>query len=136
MNETKAIRVLFASDTSGHTIGYHVVARGLRDAGFEVILTGRLLPNQAAATAVQEDVDLLAIRIMDRDPIEYVTTLLQAMRDAGAGVMPVLVGGIVAERDAAKLRELGIAGVFRPGSKISEIVNCARSAVASERVAQ
>ena len=128
-SEARAIRVLFASDTSGHTIGYHVVARGMRDAGFEVILSGRMLPNEAAVTAVQEDVDLLAIRIMDRDPLEYVSAMLQALRDLEAGSMPVLIGGIIAKRDAVKLGEMGIAGVFRPGAKLSQIVESARAAV-------
>ena len=134
MEESKAIRVLFASDTSGHTIGYHVVARGMRDAGFDVILTGRMLPNEAAMTALQEDVDLLAIRIMDRDPIEYVEAMLAALRESGADLMPILVGGIIAKRDAEKLRAMGIVGVFRPGSKLSDIVDCAKGAVEKARL--
>ena len=136
MNETKPIRVLFASDTSGHTIGYHVVARGMRDAGMDVILTGRLLPNEAASTAVQEDVDLLAIRIMDRDPIEYVEAMLSSLRESGEEPMPILVGGIIAKRDAEKLREMGIVGVFRPGAKLSDIVSCARSAVETRQTSR
>ncbi len=126
MDETKSLRVLFASDTSGHTVGYHVVARGLRDAGFEVIVAGRLLPDEAVKAAAEEGADLLAIRIMDRDPIEYVTTLFAAMRAGGIGDLPVLVGGIIAKRDAEKLREMGVVGVFRPGSKLVDIVACAR----------
>ena len=126
MVEARKIRVVFSSDTSGHTIGYYVVARGLRDAGFEVILTGRQLPNESASTAVQEGADLVAIRIMDKDPLQYVEALLEEMRRSGIGDGPILVGGIIGKRDAAKLREMGIAGVFRPGSKLSAIVDCAR----------
>ena len=121
-------RVVFATDTPGHTAGYHVVARALRDAGFEVILTGPLLPEAAVQTALQEDADLIAYRIMDRDPAELVETLVAAMRDSGIGDVPVLVGGIIGKKDAAKLREGGVAGVFGPGSKLSEIVACAREA--------
>lgn len=130
MDATKAVRIFFASDTSGHTIGYHVVARGFRDAGFEVILAGRLLPDEAVKAAAEEGADVLAIRIMDRDPVEYVTALVERMRAIGVADMPVLVGGIVGKRDAEKLRELGVAGVFRPGSKLADIVGCVRSVAA------
>jgi methylmalonyl-CoA mutase C-terminal domain/subunit len=133
--EERTIRVVFAADTSGHTIGYYVVARGLRDAGFEVILTGRQLPNETAATAVQEGADLVAVRIMDRDPLEYVRSLLEAMRRSGVGEVPVLVGGIIGKRDAEALRQMGVAGVFRPGAKLSAIVECARTAAESTRAA-
>ena len=125
-------RVVFATDTPGHTAGYHVVARALRDAGFEVILTGPLLPEATVQTALQEDADLVAYRIMDRDPVELVETLFAAMRDNGIGDMPVLVGGIIGKKDAAKLRESGVAGVFGPGSKLSEIVACAREATVTK----
>jgi methylmalonyl-CoA mutase, C-terminal domain len=135
VDETKKIRVVFSSDTSGHTIGYYVVARGLRDAGFEVILTGRQLPNESASAALQEGADLVAIRIMDRDPLEYVGALLEAMRGSGIGDVPVLVGGIVGKRDADKLREMGVADVFRPGAKLSAIVDCVRKLAGSPRAA-
>ena len=135
MDESKALRVFFAADTSGHTIGYYVVARGLRDAGFEVILTGRQLPNESASSALQEGADLVAVRIMDRDPLEYVGALLEEMRRSGIGDVPILVGGIIGKRDADKLREMGVAGVFRPGSKLSAIVDCARRVAGSPRAA-
>jgi methylmalonyl-CoA mutase, C-terminal domain len=131
MDDTKAVRIFFASDTSGHTIGYHVVARGFRDAGFEVILAGRLLPEEAVKAAAEEGADVLAIRIMDRDPLEYVTALVERMRQVGVADMPVIVGGIVGKRDADKLRDMGVAGVFRPGAKLADIVSCVRQAVAS-----
>jgi methylmalonyl-CoA mutase C-terminal domain/subunit len=135
MNEdSRPIRVLFASDTSGHTAGYHVVARGLRDAGFEVILTGRQLPSESASAALQEGADVVAIRIMDRDPVEHVSAILEAMRATGIGDVPLLAGGIIAKRDAEKLLAMGVAGVFRPGSKLSAIVECARNAVRGRAV--
>jgi len=121
-------RVVFASDTSGHTMGYHVVARGLRDAGFEVIMTGRQLPAEAARTALDEDADVVAYRIMDRDPLNAVESLLKAMADAGIGGKPVLIGGIIGKRDADAIRAMGVAGVFGPGSKLDDIVACAREA--------
>jgi methylmalonyl-CoA mutase C-terminal domain/subunit len=133
-DEARPIRILFASDTSGHTAGYHVVARGLRDAGFEVILTGRQLPAESASAALQEGADLVAIRIMDRDPVEHVSAVLDAMRAVGIGDVPLLAGGIIAKRDAEKLQAMGVIGVFRPGSKLSAIVECARKAVLGRAV--
>ncbi|MBI5947554.1 MAG: cobalamin B12-binding domain-containing protein [Chloroflexi bacterium] len=124
-------RIVFASDTSGHTMGYHVVARGLRDAGFEVIMTGRQLPAEAASSALDEDAEIVAYRVMDRDPVEVVGALLEALRDRGIGDRPVLVGGIISRADADKLREAGVAGVFGPGSKLRDIAECARTAVAA-----
>lgn len=124
-------RVVFGSDTSGHTMGYHVVARGLRDAGFEVIMTGRQLPAELATSALDEDAELVAYRIMDRDPVTVVRSLLAALAERGLAETPVLVGGIISRKDAAILREAGVAGVFGPGSKLEDIVACARQAVAA-----
>ncbi len=122
-------RVLFASDTSGHSMGYHVVARGLRDAGFEVVMVGRQLPTEAVQAAAQEDADLLAFRTMDRDPVAVGTALLGAMREHEAFDGPLLMGGIINRAEADALRAAGVAGVFGPGSKLADIVNCAREAV-------
>ncbi|MEE9278176.1 MAG: cobalamin-dependent protein [Dehalococcoidia bacterium] len=128
-------RILFASDTSGHSVGYHVVARAFRDAGFEVIMTGRQLPAEAAAAAVHEDAALVAFRTMDRDPVAVGKALLDAMRHEGLDDRPVLMGGIINKAEAEALRAAGVAGVFGPGSKLSEIVACARDSIADERVA-
>ena len=122
-------RILFVSDTSGHSMGYHVVARALRDAGFEVIMIGRQLPDDAVAAASQEDVDLIALRTMDRDPVVVGKALLDARHRAGLDDRPVLMGGIINRKEAAALREAGVAGVFGPGSKLEDIVACARSSL-------
>jgi methylmalonyl-CoA mutase C-terminal domain/subunit len=110
-------------------MGYHVVARGLRDAGFEVIMTGRQLPAEAVQAAVQEDADVLAFRTMDRDPVAVGTALLGAMREEEAFDGPLLMGGIINREEADALRAAGVAGVFGPGSKLVDIVTCAREAV-------
>jgi len=100
MDESKSLRVFFAADTSGHTIGYHVVARALRDAGFEVIIAGRLLPDEAVKAAAEEG------RRSARDP--HHGPRPARVRDGapraharanGIGDMPVLIGGIVAKRE-------------------------------------
>ena len=122
-------RVLFASDTSGHSMGYHVVARGLRDAGFEVIMTGRQLPAEAVQAAGQEDADLLAFRTMDRDPVSVGSALLRAMQEDATFDGPLLMGGIINRVEADALRAAGVVGVFGPGSKLVDIVTCAREAI-------
>ena len=122
-------RILFATDTSGHSMGYHVVARALRDAGFEVIMTGRQLPNEAITAALQEDADLNALRTMDRDPVVVGQALLDARHREGLDDRPVLMGGIINRKEAETLRAAGVAGVFGPGSKLEDIVACARSSL-------
>ena len=109
-------------------MGYHVVARGLRDGGFEVVMTGRQQPAELATSALDEDADLVAYRIMDRDPLAVVNSLLAALRERGIDDKPVLVGGIIGPKDAEGLKELGVVGVFGPGSKLADIVACARKA--------
>ncbi len=123
-------RILFASDTSGHSIGYHVVARAFREAGFEVIMVGRQLPDDAVRAAVDEDADLIAFRTMDRDPIAVGTALLAAMRAEHVADRPLLMGGIINQPDVDALHQAGVSGVFGPGSRLEDIVHRAREAIA------
>jgi methylmalonyl-CoA mutase, C-terminal domain len=122
MTQKRQYKVLFATDTPGHTAGYYVVAQGLRDAGFEVITTGQQMPEQAVSAAIEEDADILAFRIMDRDPVEIGGAVLNQLKASGAESTPVLIGGIIVKKDVAKLRDMGIAGVFPPGSRLPDIV--------------
>ena len=86
-----------------------------RDAGFEVVYQGiRLTPEQIVAAAVAEDVHLVGISILSGSHMELVPEVLERMRDAGAGDVPVIVGGIIPEADAVRLKELGVAEVFTP----------------------
>jgi methylmalonyl-CoA mutase cobalamin-binding domain/chain len=127
-------KVLFASDTAGHTAGYYVVSRAFRDAGFEVVLVNQLMPKEAATAALDEGADILAYRVMDRDPIVMGEEILRKLEELGVSDLPVLMGGIMSQRDAKQLRSLGIAGVFPPGSKLSDIVATAYRCVGSEEV--
>jgi methylmalonyl-CoA mutase C-terminal domain/subunit len=120
------IRVLLVSDTPGHTAGYHVVARGLRDAGLEVIAGGYMEPPAAAEAAVQEDVDCIGYRIMDRDPLALVSSLMEHLGRLGARDIPVVVGGIIPRPLHAALYRLGVVGIFPPGSRLADIVECIR----------
>ena len=115
------IRFLLASDTSGHTAGFYVVAQGLRDAGMEVIALGHSEPAGVADAALQEDVDFIGYRISDRDPVTLISSLLEAMAQRGLYQVPIVVGGIVRKDAVPLLKEMGVTGVFGPGSRLPDI---------------
>ena len=99
----------------GHSNGAEQIAVRARDAGFEVIYQGiRLTPEQIVSAAVAEDVDLVGISILSGSHMELVPDVIDGLKAQGAGDIPVIVGGIIPESDAAKLRELGVAAVFTP----------------------
>jgi (2R)-ethylmalonyl-CoA mutase len=99
----------------GHSNGAEQVAVRARDAGFEVIYQGiRLTPEQIVAAAVAEDVHCVGLSILSGSHMELVPDVMGGLKAAGAGDLPVIVGGIIPERDAAALREMGVAAVFTP----------------------
>jgi (2R)-ethylmalonyl-CoA mutase len=110
------LRVLIGKPgLDGHSNGAEQVAVRARDAGFEVVYQGiRLTPEQIVAAAVAEDVHLVGISILSGSHMELVPEVLERMRDAGAGDVPVIVGGIIPEADAVRLKEIGVAEVFTP----------------------
>jgi (2R)-ethylmalonyl-CoA mutase len=110
------LRVLVAKPgLDGHSNGAEQVAVRARDAGFEVVYQGiRLTPQQIVAAAVAEDVHLVGISILSGSHMELVPEILDGLREAGAGDLPVIVGGIIPESDAVALRRLGVAAVFTP----------------------
>ncbi|GAA2035116.1 protein meaA [Terrabacter terrae] len=118
----------------GHSNGAEQVAVRARDAGFEVVYHGiRLTPEQIVAAAVAEDVHLVGISILSGSHMELVPEVLRGLRDAGAGDVPVIVGGIIPESDAAALRAAGVAMVFTPkdfglNEIMAEMVGVIRSA--------
>jgi (2R)-ethylmalonyl-CoA mutase len=99
----------------GHSNGAEQVAVRARDAGFEVIYQGiRLTPDQIVAAAVAEDVHLVGLSILSGSHMELVPTVLDGLKAAGVGDIPVIVGGIIPESDGKKLIELGVAAVYTP----------------------
>ncbi|WP_460936420.1 protein meaA [Phycicoccus ginsengisoli] len=110
------LRVLVAKPgLDGHSNGAEQVAVRARDAGFEVVYQGiRLTPEQVVAAAVAEDVHLVGISILSGSHMALVPEILEGLRSAGAGDVPVIVGGIIPEADARALKELGVAEVFTP----------------------
>lgn len=117
------MRILLVQDSTGHSTGYHVVARGLRDAGMEVVLGGALIPRQIAQLAGEEAVDAIGYRIMDASPSILVERVAEELRRLGLTGIPVVVGGIVPAEDRARLAELGVAGVFEPGATLESIAD-------------
>ena len=117
------IRVLIAKPgLDGHDRGAKVVARGLRDAGFEVIYTGlHQTPEMVVTAALQEDVDVVGLSILSGAHIPLVKEI-QRLMDEQKLEKPVFVGGIIPPDDAKQLADAGVAAVFGPGSPLTEIV--------------
>lgn len=111
----------------GHDRGVKVVARALRDAGFEVVYTGlHRTPEEVAVAAVQEDVDVIGVSILSGAHMALVPPLLDELRANDAADIKVLVGGVIPEADRAKLRELGAAAVFDQDATTRAIVDWIR----------
>ena len=127
----RRIRVLIAKPgLDGHDRGAKVVARGLRDAGFEVIYTGlHRSPAQIVATALDEDVDVVGLSILSGAHPQLVPAVIGGLRAAGLGDVLVVVGGIIPESDIPDLQASGVAMVFTPGTAIAEITEFIRSHV-------
>lgn len=121
-NADRIIRVLIAKPgLDGHDRGAKVVARGLRDEGFEVIYTGlHQTPEMIVNAALQEDVDVIGLSILSGAHIPLVTAVQDLMKQRKMQ-KPIFVGGIIPGDDAKQLKDAGVAAVFGPGSAISEI---------------
>jgi methylmalonyl-CoA mutase, C-terminal domain len=123
-------RILVAKvGLDGHDRGVKVVARILRDAGFEVIYTGLFqTPETVAAAAVDEDVDAIGLSMLSGAHMTLAPKVVEKVRERGTDI-PVVVGGIVPEQDIPKLRELGVAEVLTPGAKAEDVVAAMRRAI-------
>lgn len=132
MNQEKKIRVLVAKPgLDGHERGAHVIAYGMRDAGFEVIYTGlRQTPRQIAKAAAQEDVDVVGLSILSGAHLTLTGKVIDELKQEGAEDVLVLVGGVIPEKDIPKLKEMGVAAVFTAGTPIKEVANTVRSLLA------
>ena len=130
---TTPIRVLIAKPgLDGHDRGAKVLARGLRDEGFEVIYTGiRRTTEAIIAAAIEEDVDVVGCSILSGAHATLLPKVVAGLRDAGAADVLVVAGGIIPEEDRAGLQAAGIAAIFGPGSTIAEIATYLRAHVRS-----
>lgn len=130
---TAPIRVLIAKPgLDGHDRGAKVLARGLRDEGFEVIYTGiRRTTEAIIAAAIEEDVDVVGCSILSGAHATLLPKVVAGLRAAGATDVLVVAGGIIPEEDRAGLQAAGISAVFGPGSTIAEIATYLRAHVRS-----
>jgi methylmalonyl-CoA mutase cobalamin-binding domain/chain len=127
-SESSPLRIVLAKiGLDGHDRGVKVVARGLRDAGFQVIYAGLWqTPEAVVRTVADEDADWLGISLLSGAHLTLVPRVTQLLRAAGLDHVGVLIGGIVPEVDVPKLQEMGVARVFGPGTAIDEIVTFLR----------
>ncbi|HSQ26753.1 MAG TPA: cobalamin B12-binding domain-containing protein [Anaerolineales bacterium] len=127
----KKIRVLVAKPgLDGHDRGAKVVARALRDAGMEVIYTGlRQTPEMITESALQEDVDAVGLSILSGAHMALAPRILELLRANGQEHVKVFLGGIIPDEDAPKLIEMGISGVYGPGTSTDQIINDIRAIV-------
>jgi len=123
MPETK-IRVLVAKPgLDGHDRGAKVIARALRDAGFEVIYTGlRQTPEMIAEAALQEDVQIIGLSVLSGAHMTLVPRIMELLKKQGQESVKVMVGGIIPDDDRPKLEKLGVAGIFGPGTSTTEVI--------------
>jgi len=106
----------------GHDRGAKVIARALRDAGFEVVYTGlHQTPEQVVSAVVQEDADAVGLSMLSGAHLSLVPKVLEGLAAAGRGDVLVIVGGIIPDSDISKLTDLGVAAVFTPGSSLPSI---------------
>ncbi len=133
----KKIKVLVAKvGLDGHDRGAKVVARFLRDAGFEVIYTGlHRTPEEVAMAAVQEDVDVVGISIHSGAHMTLVPKVMKYIKEFGGDLdeMVIVVGGIIPEEDIEKLKSLGVDEVFIPGTPMEKIIDFIRKKVPEKK---
>ncbi len=120
----KKIRVLVAKPgLDGHDRGAKVIARALRDAGMEVVYTGiRQTPEMIVEAALQEDVDVVGMSILSGAHMALFPRVMELLRQNDMGDVLVVAGGIIPDEDVPALNEMGIGGVFGPGSPTQDIV--------------
>jgi methylmalonyl-CoA mutase cobalamin-binding domain/chain len=120
----RPLRIVLAKvGLDGHDRGIKVVARALRDAGMHVIYAGLWQTPEAVARVVaDEDADWLGLSLLSGAHMTLVPRVLDTLRSAGLGDVGVIVGGIIPETDVPKLKELGVAQVFGPGTSLDDIV--------------
>ena len=128
-------RVLIAQlGLDGHDRGVKVVARMLRDAGFEVIYTGLFqTPESVVAAAIDEDVDAIGVSMLSGAHEALMPLVVQRLREAGAEGIPVILGGIVPGADLEAMAEAGVAAVLTPGATSDEVVAAVRGAIDRSR---
>ena len=121
----RKIRVVIAKPgLDGHDRGAKVIARALRDAGMEVIYTGlRQTPEQVVAAALQEDADVIGLSILSGAHNHIAPRLMELLKAKGLDDVLVLIGGIIPDVDVPKLKQIGVKGIFLPGTPMQDIID-------------
>ena len=127
----KRLRILVAKPgLDGHDRGAKIIARALRDGGFEVIYTGlHQTPEMIAEAAVQEDADAVGLSMLSGAHMTLFPEVMRLLKERGAGEVCVFGGGIIPDDDAAKLKQMGVRQIFTPGASTEEIVKWVRENV-------
>jgi len=127
----RRVRILVGkAGLDGHDRGAKIVARALRDAGFEVIYTGlHQTPEQIVATALQEDVDAIGLSVLSGAHTYLFTRVLELLREHKADEVLVFGGGVIPPDDVEQLRAIGVRRVFTPGTSTQEIVKFVRETI-------
>jgi methylmalonyl-CoA mutase C-terminal domain/subunit len=130
MSKPKIRAIVAKPGLDGHDRGAKVVARALRDAGMEVIYTGlRQTPEMIAEAALQEDADVVGLSVLSGAHMALVPRVLELLKANGQEHVKVFVGGIIPDEDVPQLIELGVTGIYGPGTITDEIVKDIREAV-------
>ena len=127
----KRLRILVAKPgLDGHDRGAKIIARALRDGGFEVIYTGlHQTPEMIAEAAIQEDVDAIGLSILSGAHMTLFPEIMRLLKDKGVEDIALFGGGIIPDEDAAKLRSMGVKEIFTPGASTEDIVKWVRENV-------
>ena len=127
----RPLKVLIAKPgLDGHDRGAKVLARGLRDEGFEVVYTGlRQTPEMVVTAALQEDVDVVGLSILSGAHMALAPRILELLKANGQENVRVFIGGIIPDEDMPRLKEMGITGIYGPGASTDEIIRDVREAV-------
>jgi methylmalonyl-CoA mutase, C-terminal domain len=120
----KRLRILVAKPgLDGHDRGAKIIARALRDGGFEVIYTGlHQTPEMIAEAAVQEDVDAVGLSILSGAHMTLFPEVIRLLKEKGADDVTIFGGGIIPDEDARKLAEMGVKRIFTPGASTEDII--------------
>ena len=128
MTQERKVKIIIAKPgLDGHDRGAKVVARALRDAGFEVVYTGiRQTPEMIAETALQEDADVIGLSILSGAHLELFPRIVEELKKRDMDDVVLFGGGIIPKEDIPQLEKLGFRGIFGPGSSTHDIIDWVR----------
>lgn len=131
--ETKKLKIIIAKPgLDGHDRGAKVVARALRDAGYEVVYTGiRQTPEMIAETALQEDANMIGLSILSGAHLELFPRIVEELKKRGMDDVVLFAGGIIPDEDREQLNKIGFKGIFGPGASTLDIIDWVKNNAAA-----